>query len=60
MTIGGFGEAIGGFIILGTGLHRRFARNNKSMADRAGFGRRFRTPGGFCRRSFIPFSIQHK
>jgi hypothetical protein len=43
----------------GAGLQRRLARNYKTMPNRAGFGRRFRTPVAFCRRCLMTFSIQH-
>jgi len=63
LSIRGFWMTVAGAIFLraGAGLHCRFARNNKTVANRAGFCRRFlAAPCGFCRRSFVPFSIQHK
>ena len=63
MAVGGFRMTIRGAILLGTGagLQGRLARNNKAVANRAGFGRRFLAASlGFIPRSFVPFSIQHK
>jgi hypothetical protein len=64
VAVGGFGVTVRGasiFLGPGAGLHRGFARDNKTMANRAGFCRRFLTASeGFGPRSFVPFSIQHK